>query len=97
MAKKITDQYRVLVSPKIIYLDPLNQLGLHEYMGVRSYSLCSLGRRVLHMPILCIPMQSFSYLYSPIPIPIPQTDIGKDEQWYEYKFRVVVKKGARRR
>ena len=46
VAKKITDQYRVLVSPKIIYLDPLNQLGLHEYMGVRSYSLCSLGRRV---------------------------------------------------
>ena len=125
-AKQITDHYRVLVSPKKMYLQPLRQFGLHEYLAVRSYNLCSLGRRVGAPPFsyadTCI--LPFSYRHSPnshafvstshapIPLlshshtsilpfpylhsPISQTDIGKDEQWYEYRFTVVVKKGSRR-
>ena len=90
VAKKIIDQYRVLVSPKKIYLEPLNQLGLHEYLGVRCYNPCYIGRRVsTHSHVIKFHSHTF--------IPIPQTDIGKDEQWNEYKFEVVINKGKSRR
>ena len=66
VAKKIRDQYRVLVSPKKIYLEPLNQLGLHEYMGVRSYNPCYMGRRVIHTLIHSFSYSCSSYLHTPI-------------------------------
>ena len=51
VTKRVTDQYRVLVSPKKIYLEPLKQLGLHEYLRVRAYNPCYIGRRVSLIPI----------------------------------------------
>ena len=64
VAKRITDQYRVVVSPKKVYLEPLKQLGLHEYLGVRSYNPCSIGRRVSLIPIPHTPMFLVKNFYS---------------------------------
>ena len=66
VAKRITDQYRVVVSPKKVYLEPLKQLGLHEYLGVRSYNPCSIGRRVSLIPIPHTPMFLVKNFHSPI-------------------------------
>lgn len=46
---QIKDHYKVLVSARKMYLEPLIQRGLHNYHQVCSYNVCSLGRRVCYI------------------------------------------------
>lgn len=43
---QIHDLYKVIVSARKMYLEPLIQRGLHSYHQICSYNVCSLGRRV---------------------------------------------------
>ena len=102
-SKQITDTYKVFVSPKKMYLEPFLQRGLTDYHRPCSYSVCSYGPRVsVATPtqdtlILnsCI-LQCMYVIVGMILSLLLQSDVGRDEQWQDYEFRVVVKKASQR-